>query len=531
MPEYTTSQIRNISLIGHSGTGKTLLAEAILFSTGAINRMGSIEEGNTVSDYHKDEIEKQMSINSSLLNTIIQNNKGEKLKLNILDTPGFMDFIGEVVSSLRVTDTSLVVVDASKGREVGTEISFRYTDYYKNDIILSLIKLTTKTLTSKNVVSQLKEGFGNRVTVIQFPVNSGGGFSEVIDVMKMKLLKYSKDGKGNYTIEDIPDNLKAKADEYHQAFIETIAEEDEELMTKYFDQGTLSDEDLDRGLKIGLSKREIFPLFCTSASSNVGIRGLLEFIAEYCESLLDSDTESGFKPGTEDLIEIKHDPKGEPVMFIFKTVSEKNIGELSFFRVYSGSVRQGLDLVNGNNGMNERLSQLYTMQGKDRKEIPEVICGDIASVVKLKHTHTNNTLSSKNLPVVVKGILFPDPNISMAISAKNKGDEDKLSVALHSFHEEDPSFSSNFDTQTNQTIISGQGEIHLQTIVQRMHNKYGLEVDVTEPRIPYRETIRSTVNDSEYKHKKQSGGRGQYGHVHIKIEHSKGGTDLNLSMR
>ncbi|KAA0210374.1 MAG: elongation factor G [Ignavibacteriaceae bacterium] len=518
MPEYTTSQIRNISLIGHSGTGKTLLAEAILFSTGAINRMGSIEEGNTVSDYHKDEIEKQMSINSSLLNTIIQNNKGEKLKLNILDTPGFMDFIGEVVSSLRVTDTSLVVVDASKGREVGTEISFRYTDYYKNDIIFVVNKTDHENIDFENVVSQLKEGFGNRVTVIQFPVNSGGGFSEVIDVMKMKLLKYSKDGKGNYTIEDIPDNLKAKADEYHQAFIETIAEEDEELMTKYFDQGTLSDEDLDRGLKIGLSKREIFPLFCTSASSNVGIRGLLEFIAEYCESLLDSDTESGFKPGTEDLIEIKHDPKGEPVMFIFKTVSEKNIGELSFFRVYSGSVRQGLDLVNGNNGMNERLSQLYTMQGKDRKEIPEVICGDIASVVKLKHTHTNNTLSSKNLPVVVKGILFPDPNISMAISAKNKGDEDKLSVALHSFHEEDPSFSSNFDTQTNQTIISGQGEIHLQTIVQRMHNKYGLEVDVTEPRIPYRETIRSTVNDSEYKHKKQSGGRGQYGHVHIKIE-------------
>lgn len=255
MPEYTTSQIRNISLIGHSGTGKTLLAEAILFSTGAINRMGSIEEGNTVSDYHKDEIEKQMSINSSLLNTIIQNNKGEKLKLNILDTPGFMDFIGEVVSSLRVTDTSLVVVDASKGREVGTEISFRYTDYYKNDIIFVVNKTDHENIDFENVVSQLKEGFGNRVTVIQFPVNSGGGFSEVIDVMKMKLLKYSKDGKGNYTIEDIPDNLKAKADEYHQAFIETIAEEDEELMTKYFDQGTLSDEDLDRGLKIGLSKR------------------------------------------------------------------------------------------------------------------------------------------------------------------------------------------------------------------------------------------------------------------------------------
>lgn len=518
MPEFTSSQIRNISLIGHSGTGKTLLSEAILFATGAVNRMGSIEEGNTVSDYHKDEIEKQMSINTSLLNTTITNSKNEKLKLNILDTPGFMDFISEVVSSLRVTDTSLLVVDASKGREVGTEISFRYTDHYKNDIFFVINKVDHENVDFENVVSQLKESFGNRVTVIQFPVNPGGSFSDVIDIMKMKMLRYSKDGKSNYTIEEIPDNLKAKAEEYHQAFIETIAEEDEELMTKFFEEGTLSQDDINRGLKMGIMKREIFPLFCTSSTSNVGIKGLLEFIADYAESITDSPVEPGHKPGSDERVEVKHDANGEPVMFIFKTVSEKNIGELSFFRMYSGTVKQGLDLVNENTGMNERLSQMYSMQGKDRKEIPEVICGDIASVVKLKNTHTNNTLSTKNYPVVIDGIVFPDPNISLAISAKNKGDEDKLSAALHSFHEEDPTFISSYNAETSQTIISGQGEIHLQTVIQRMQSKYGIEVELEEPRIPYRETIRSSVADAEYKHKKQSGGRGQYGHVHLKIE-------------
>lgn len=511
--------IRNIAITGHGGSGKTTLAEGILFATGVTNRFGKVEEGNTVSDYHKDEIEKQLSINSSLMNTFWKSSEGVPKKINIIDTPGFMDFVGEVKSALSVTDTALIMVDAFKGVEVGTESTFMLTNENENNVIFLINKLDTENADFEKTVSIVQDSFGSRVAVVQFPVNQGSNFDAVVDVIRMKILRFNNDGKGEYTEEEIPPALMDKAKEYHQKFVEVVAEEDEELLNKFFEEGAnLTDEEIDFGLKKGMRERKLFPVFCISASKNIGTRDVLDFISNYTESPMDKPAEIGHSPNSDDPIEVPPNETGEPTMFIFKSVSEKNIGELSFFRVYSGKLKAGMDMINEANGKTERLSQMYSMNGKERKEMHEVVCGDIGAVVKLKDSHTNNTLSSKNFPVVLPEIKFPNPNMTMAIHAKNKGDDDKIASALHSLHEEDPTFLVAFNPETAQTLISGQGEIHLTTILNRMKSKYNFEVDVSNPKIPYRETIRSKVDDIEYKHKKQSGGRGQFGHVHIKIE-------------
>lgn len=516
MADYKSEQIRNFSIIGHGGCGKTILSEGILYAAGVTTRFGKIEEGNTVSDYRKDEIEKQLSINSSLMNCMWKNGKGEVSKFNIIDTPGYMDFLGEVKAALRVTDTTLLLVDSFKGVEVGTEACFKYTKENKNNIIFIVNKLDHENANFDETLSQLKESFGSEVAVLNFPVNHGLGFNEIIDVLKMKMYRFLTDGKGEYSVEDIPADIKDKAEEYHQKFVEAIAEEDEALMEKFFENGTLSEEEIITGLKKGMKERKLFPVFCTSASNNVGVRPMLDFISEFCESPMDKEPEKVQKNG--ETIEMKPDVNGEPVMFVFKTVSERNVGELSFFRVYSGKVAPGLDMINTNNSKSERLSQVYSMNGKDRKEMDAVICGDIAGVVKLKDTHTNNTLSTKSNQITMEKIMLPEPNITLAIQPTRKGDEDKLGQALHSIHEEDPTFIVTYDTDIKQTLIHGQGEIHLNTHIARMKSKFNLDVDVSEPKIPYRETIRKTVPEIEYKHKKQSGGRGQFGHVVLKLE-------------
>ncbi|MBX7046595.1 MAG: elongation factor G [Ignavibacteria bacterium] len=529
MANYTSEQIRNISLIGHGTTGKTIFAESMLYISGAVNRFGKIEEGNTVSDYHKDEIEKQISINSSILNTNWKNSKGELRKINIIDTPGYTDFLGEVKSSLRVTDTSILLIDSFKGREVGTELSFHYTNDYENNIVFVINKLDQENSEFDKCIEQLKESFGSEVAVVQFPVNPGPNFDAVVDVARMKLLRFKTDGKGEFTEEDIPEALKEKANEYHKQFVEVIAAEEDSLMEKFFENDeNLPDEDIRYGLHKGMMERKFFPVFCASGKNSIGVRPVLDFIADFCESPLEKPAEKGHRPNSEESIDVPANTNGEPCMFIFKTISEKNIGELSFFRVYSGSVKPGMDLINEANGKTERLSQLYFMNGKDRKEVPEVLCGDIGAVVKLKDSHTNNTLSSKGFPVVLNYTIYPEPNMTLAIFPKKKGEEDKIAAALHTLHEEDPTFIVSYNTETHQTLISGQGEMHLNVIVNRIKSKFGLEVEVLEPKIPYRETIRATVKDAEYKHKKQSGGHGQYGHVHIRLEPNERGAGFEF---
>ncbi|HWP81643.1 MAG TPA: elongation factor G [Bacteroidota bacterium] len=511
--EFSIDKIRNVCLIGHGGAGKTTLAETILFSSGVINRVGKVEEGSTVSDYHPDEIERRISINASLLHC-----EWQGYKLNILDTPGYSDFTGEVMSSLAVSDLACVVLKAVEGTEVGTEIVWGYTKSYNTPSLFVVNKLDNENADFDHAVATAKDRFGHDVTIVQFPVNQGLPFDSFVDVLRMKMYQYERDGSGKFSEKEIPGELKSKAEALHEELIEKIAETDEELMNKFFEQGTLHDQELQTGLRTALRTRKIFPVLCCAASSNIGVHVLLDFLASYAPSPADRGPAKAKDLKSNQEIMVPPDPAGPPALFVFKTVSEQHVGELSYFRVYSGTISAGMDLINESNGKTERLGQLFLMNGRERRDVGKLAAGDIGAVVKLRDTHTNNTLTSKTFPVVFPPIVFPEPVIRMAIVSKSKGDEDKIATGLHSLHEEDPTFVVNVDGQLGQTVISGQGELHLLIVTKRLKEKYGVDVELTEPKIPYKETIRSVVAQSEYKHKKQTGGRGQYGHVFLKLE-------------
>ena len=523
MKDYTPDHIRNVGLIGHGGSGKTSFSEAMLFSAGSTTRLGKVEEGNTVSDYHPDEIERQISINTSLLLC-----EWKSTKINVLDTPGYTDFTGEVKAGLRVAETAVLFLKAVEGVEVGTEIVNKYTGEFHNATIVVVNKLDHENADFEKVVKQAHEMISHDVIPVQFPLKQGMGFDSIVDVVRMKVLKFSPGGNGKYTELDIPADAKTRAAELRQQLLELIAETDENLLNKYVEQGSLSDDEFKEGLKRGIRERKVFPLCCVAATANVGISSVMDFLVDYCPATTDVGDLHGTAPGETNGqerkdIPVKQDPSGPPSLFVFKTVSEAHLGELSYFKVCSGTVAPGLDLVNEANGKPERLAQIYGMNGKDRKEAGKLMAGDIGAVVKLKDTHTNNTLSSKAFPVVYPPIEFPDPVFHAAIMPKAKGDEDKIATALHSLHQEDPTFLFRVDPELHQTIISGQGELHLNIIVKRLKQKFNVDVDLVEPKVPYRETIKGIVKDAEYKHKKQSGGHGQYGHVHLRLEPLKRG--------
>jgi elongation factor G len=511
--EYTIDKIRNIALIGHGGSGKTTLTESLMFVSGASARMGRVEDGSTISDYHVDEIERKISINAAVLHTDWQGTK-----INILDTPGYSDFTGEVLSSVRVADCAVVILKAVEGVEVGTEIVWNYAKSINLPALLVVNKVDAENADFDQAMTTAKERFGNDVVPVQFPVNQGLSFDSVVDVLKMKLLKFNREGNGKFIELDIPTDVQQKAQQMHEELIEKIAETDEALMNKFFEEGTLKDADLENGLRLALLTRKIFPVYCTAATYGIGTGPLMSFIDSYGPSPKYRGAVKATNITDKKEIEVEPDAAKEPSLFAFKTVSEEHVGELSFFRVYSGTITPGLDLLNQSNGKGERLGQLFLMNGKERQEIAKLTAGDIGAVVKLKDTHTNNTLSSRTFPVLYTPIAFPDPVIRMAIHSKVKGDEDRMANGLHSLHEEDPTFVVSVDGKLNQTIIAGQGELHLLIVTKRLKLKYNVDVDLTEPKIPYKEAIRAVAPDVEYKHKKQTGGRGQYGHVHIKIE-------------
>lgn len=523
MRDYTSEHVRNVSLIGHGGAGKTSLSEGFLFSAGSTTRLGKVEEGNTLSDYHPDEIQRQISINTSLLFCEWKNTK-----INILDTPGYTDFTGEVKAALRVSDLAVVLLKAVEGVEVGTEIVTKYTGEYHTPTVFVVNKLDHENADFDKVVRQAQEFISHDIIPLQFPLRQGLGFDSIVDIIRMKVLKFTTGGNGKYVEQDIPAEVKEKADALRQQALELVAETDETLMNRYFDQGGLSDDEIARGLREGIRLRKLFPLLCTSSTANVGPSSLMDFAVEYCPSPADMGELHGKVPGTSDGnggtdLRVKQDAAGQPSLFFFKTVSESHVGEMSLFRVCSGTVTPGLDLLNQSNGKPERMSQLYLMNGKERKEINKLVAGDLGAAVKLKDTHTNDTLSSKTFPVVYPVILFPEPVFSAAIVPKAKGDEDKIANGLHALHQEDPTFVFRVDPEIHQTIISGQGELHLDVIVKRLKQKFNVDVDLIEPRVPYRETIKGVVKDAEYKHKKQTGGHGQYGHVHLRLEPLKRG--------
>ncbi len=507
MKIYQTSEVKNVALIGGAKSGKTTLAEAMVFEGGLINRRGSVDERNTLSDYREIEIERQNSIFSSVLFTEI----GGK-KINIIDNPGFDDFIGEVIASLKVADTALMVINAQNGVEVGTEITWRHTTSNKTPVVFVVNQLEHDKANFDETLRHLKQQFSEKVTIVQYPVNSGIGFNQVIDVAKMKLLKYPKGG-GKPEILDIPANELTKAEELHNKLIEAAAESDESLMEKFFEDGTLSEADFQKGVKLGIARRDMYPLFCISAKENIGISVLLDFISCYCPS----STDLPF-PKTTDGKELKYDISQAACAFVFKTSIEPHLGEVTFFKVLSGQITEGMDMINPVTNSKERISQIFAINGKNRTKIEKVLSGDIASTIKLKDTFTNNTLStSKNADDIVEPIVFPNPKFRTAIKAKNNNEEEKLGSVLKRLRSIDPTIIVEHSIELKQTIVHGQGELHLNIAKWQIENLDKVEIEFIAPKIPYRETITKPAK-SMYRHKKQSGGAGQFGEVHMMIE-------------
>jgi len=516
LKEYKSKNIRNIVLVGHGGAGKTSLVEAMLFTAGVTTRMGKVEDGNTVSDFKPEEIERQISTSAALMNLEWQQNK-----INIIDTPGYADFIGEVLSGLSVADTAVLVLKAVEGIEVGSEKVWRLINQNELPRMIVINKCDNERSDFDNVFESINQKLTHDAVIVQYPANQGLNFNAVIDLLKMKQLVYERNGNGKYKVEEIPDNLKEKASSLRNQLVEKIAESDEELMNKYFENGELTEEEILNGLKKGIINRTLVPVLPVASTSNVNTAGFMDFIVSYLPSPADRNKVKAFQNGNEVEIEIRED--GEPALFVFKTIAESAIGELSLFKVYSGTITHGLDLINTKNNKFERTSQIYVLNGKNRTEVAHLYAGDLGAVVRLKDTHTNDTLCSKNLNVKFKEIKFPEPIIHFAVKSKSQGDEDKIANGFHSLHQEDPTFVMYFDAELSQTVIGGQGELHLTLAAKKLKDKFGVEVDLVEPKIPYRETIKGVCEDAEYKHKKQTGGRGQYGHVHLKLEPLKRG--------
>jgi elongation factor G len=504
--EFDSNHVKNIALLGHAGCGKTTLAESMVFEAGLIKRRGSIAEKNTISDYHELEIERGSSVFASLMHT-----EWRGFKINMIDTPGYDDFSGEVLSALRVADTGVMVLNASMGVEVGTDIIWEYTDTFKTPTIFVVNQLDKDDADFDKTLREAKNHFGANVVAVQYPLQTGAGFNAIIDVLNMLMYVFEPTG-GKPAKHPIPDSEKAKAETLHKELVEAIASNDETLMDKYFEQGELSEDEMKQGLHISMIKHDIFPLFCASAQKNMGVGRIMSYIDNVCPSANEMPPQIT-KAGTA----LPCNPNGQACIFVFKTIIEPHIGELSLFKVFSGTVKAGMELINENTGVTEKLNQLLLLEGHNRIPVQQLSAGDIGATMKLRSTHVNNTLHDKGPNIELQPIQFPKSNVTVAISSANKGDEEKLSQALHTLMEEDATIHFEVSSELKQTLLHCQGELHLQIIQWKIEHIHKLEVIFDKPKIPYRETIRK-MSESTYRHKKQSGGAGQFGEVFLRVE-------------
>ena len=507
MPDtFDTAHVKNIVLLGHSGSGKTTLAEAMLFEAGLIHRRGSIEEKNTVSDYTDLEKERGNSIFSKLLHT-----HWKGYKINILDTPGYDDFSGEVISALRVADTGVMLLNAGMGVEVGADVIWEYTEKFKTPMIFVVNQLDHPQADFDKTVEEAQNHFGKSVAIVQYPINPGLGFRAIIDVLNMVMYKYTE-GKPKPEKLSIPDEERPRAEELHKELIEAIAANDETLMEKYFDKGELTEDEMREGLHLSMVRHELFPLFCASALQNRGVARLMGYIDNVCPPASEMPPQTTKNGDT-----LTCDAKGPACIFVYKTVNEPHIGELSFFKVYSGTIKSGMELVNETTGVTEKINQLYVVEGNKRTAVNELVAGDIGATLKLRNTHVNNTLHDKGKNIELQPIVFPEPLMSIAIANNKKGEEEKLAAAMHQLKEEDPTVHIEVSQELGQTLLHCMGDMHLAVIKWKLEHIYHLDVAYTKPRIAYRETIRTQAN-ATYRHKKQSGGAGQFGEVTMRIE-------------
>ncbi|HEX5554069.1 MAG TPA: elongation factor G [Chitinophagaceae bacterium] len=506
MKAYDQKHIKNIALIGAAKSGKTTLAETMLYEAGLINRLGSTEEKNTVSDYHEIEKERGNSVYATLLHT-----EWRDFKINIIDTPGLDDFIGEVISAIRVCDTAVVVLNAHYGVEAGTEVIWDYVDHYRKPTILAINQLDSDQADFTRTVEDARKLFGSAVTLMQYPLNPGLGFNAIIDLLKMVMYRFSADG-GKPEKLPIPDGEKETAARLHNELVEKAAENDEDLMELYFEKGTLDENAMRKGLKIGMMNHEVFPVFCLSTRHNMGSGRLMGFIDNVAPSPTEMPPEH-----TTDGGKISCSTQGPTRLFVFKTLLETHLGRLSFFKVLSGDVIPGAELINENENTTERMGQLFITDGQNRNPVNRLRAGDIGCTLKLKSTCTGQTLNGKGAQGIVAPLTYPTHKVRAAIVATNKSDEEKLSEVLQDIQLEDPTLEIEYNRELKQMILHGQGDLHMLITKWRLENIFKLAVTFTSAKIPYRETIRQAAL-SYYRHKKQSGGAGQFGEVYMKIE-------------
>ena len=511
MKVYQTNEIKNIALLGSSGSGKTTLVEAMLFESGVIKRRGSVAAKNTVSDYFPVEQEYGYSVFSTVLH-VEWNNK----KLNIIDCPGSDDFVGSTVTALNVTDTAIILLNGQYGVEVGTQNHFRYTEKLNKPVIFLVNQLDNEKCDYDNILEQLKEAYGSKVVPIQYPIATGPGFNALIDVLLMKKYSWKPEG-GAPVIEDIPAEEMDKAMEMHKALVEAAAENDEGLMEKFFEQDSLTEDEMREGIRKGLIARGMFPVFCVCGGKDMGVRRLMEFLGNVVPFVSEMP-----KVENTDGKEVAPDVNGPESLYFFKTSVEPHIGEVSYFKVMSGKVREGDDLLNADRGSKERIAQIYVVAGGNRVKVEELQAGDIGAAVKLKDVKTGNTLNGKDCDYKFNFIKNPNSKYSRAIKPVNEADVEKMMTILNRMREEDPTWVIEQSKELKQTLVHGQGEFHLRTLKWRLENNEKLQVKFEEPKIPYRETITKAAR-ADYRHKKQSGGAGQFGEVHLIVEPYKEG--------
>ena len=514
MKVYQTNEIKNIALLGSSGSGKTTLVEAMLFESGVIKRRGSVAAKNTVSDYFPVEQEYGYSVFSTVLH-VEWNNK----KLNIIDCPGSDDFVGSTVTALNVTDTAIILLNGQYGVEVGTQNHFRYTEKLNKPVIFLVNQLDNEKCDYDNILEQLKEAYGSKVVPIQYPIATGPGFNALIDVLLMKKYSWKPEG-GAPTIEDIPAEEMDKAMEMHKALVEAAAENDENLMEKFFEQDSLSEDEMREGIRKGLIARGMFPVFCVCGGKDMGVRRLMEFLGNVVPFV----SEMPKVQNTEGK-EVAPDSNGPESLYFFKTSVEPHIGEVSYFKVMSGKVHEGDDLLNADRGSKERIAQIYVVAGGNRVKVEELQAGDIGAAVKLKDVKTGNTLNGKDCDYKFNFIKYPNSKYTRAIKPVNEADVEKMMSILNRMREEDPTWVIEQSKELKQTLVHGQGEFHLRTLKWRLENNEKLQVKYEEPKIPYRETITKAAR-ADYRHKKQSGGAGQFGEVHLIVEPYKEGMPI-----
>ena len=524
MNVYDGNSVRNICFVGHGGTGKTSLVSAALYTSGATTRLGSVDDGNAPTDYDEEEIERKMTISTKLAFC-----EWKKHKINMLDTPGFGNMIQEARAALRVADTAIIVIDCVSGVQVQSDKVWQFCDEFEVPRFLLVNRCDRDRASFDESLASIQEDFGSACLPVQIPLGTEQNFRGVADLIRMKAHIYKGDGSGKFSETDIPDDDADRAQEYREKLIELVAESSDELMEKFFDEGTLSDEELISGLKVQVLQRQIYPVFYSSGTRNIGVSSLLDSLIDFAPDPLQVGTVKGADPGGGEIErKVSHN---EPFSaYVFKTISDPFTGRISLFKLYSGTMSSDTQPYNVKRETTERVGHILLMQGKDHVQVPQVHTGDIAAVAKFKDTHTGDTLTDSASPIIYPDITWPEPMISFAIEPKSRGDEEKISTAIHKIIEEDPGLRYEREPQTKEFLISGQGQMHVEVAVSRLRNRYGVEVNLKVPKVPYRETIRGRA-DVQGRHKKQTGGHGQFGDCKIKVEPLVRGADFEFVVK